>query len=707
VKRRFCFRFSCSSGEVYGYLGKSRTVESSQPGLASSTRLACLVCALVVSIVVFASLSGPPAYAGKTASIDRLEITARLAPDASLAVSEQTTWSFSGGDFSRVSRKLDLLPDQRLESLSVWEETAQGRHEYVRGTLGVRAAGTYAVGKEKNSYTIEVYFAASSPSRRTFVIDFVVSGAAKVYRDVADLQWTWVGKENSARIEQLRATVEVPDSTVAESDFRVWGHGPLSGRVTKISNNKAAWEASDIPPGTLVDGRVVLPASVLGSAPTIPEEKLPEILQEEAKAARKANLSRLAERLRLGLGFGGLVLSAALWLFLFFRYGREYEPTTKPIYERDLPARYSPAIVGYLMNNGTTHPSDVTAVLMDLVRRGFIELRPAGTYDPGIFERERPDYAFVWKGLPKEQGDHLRPYEAQLVGFLFGSVPPVVSSAPPSLGSEQPPSQPEASQTIPTEAAPVSVLPTEAASPTDPASSGIVGQATVSTKLSLLEERAKTNKAETRRFFESFRKAVESEASFYGLFEKSGEAAAAIALLLGIATAIGGFLVLPGVAKLAAVVVGVLEAMGSPLMSRRSRRGRNQYERWRAFSRFLGDFSIMRERLPTELPLWERYMVYAIPLGQAERVLDQLPFYLPPEHQEALARSYGLYYGGKAGLGGAVSPEGTGGLFKDFVTNFTSSFTTAMSSAASASGAGGGFSSGGGRGGGGGGYSAD
>ncbi len=171
-------------------------------------------------------------------------------------------------------------------------------------------------------------------------------------------------------------------------------------------------------------------------------------------------------------------------------------------------------------------------------------------------------------------------------------------------------------------------------------------------------------------------------------------------MLLGVATAVFGFLLSGFPLGFVAIGVGVLEFFASPLLKRRSRAGSQEYERWKAFERYLKDFSIMGERVPTEIALWERYLVYAIPLGVADEVMRQLPVYLPPEQQRALAHSYGVGYVGGAATAG-------GGDFASFMSSFTNSFSTAISTSTSATGGGGGFSSGGGGGGGGGGYSAD
>ena len=58
------------------------------------------------------------------------------------------------------------------------------------------------------------------------------------------------------------------------------------------------------------------------------------------------------------------------------------------------------------------------------------------------------------------------------------------------------------------------------------------------------------------------------------------------------------------------------------LWRRRDATGEEEAERWEAFRRYLTDFPRLQEAPPATLALWERYLVYGIAFGIAERVLQ-------------------------------------------------------------------------------------
>jgi len=122
---------------------------------------------------------------------------------------------------------------------------------------------------------------------------------------------------------------------------------------------------------------------------------------------------------------------------------------------------------------------------------------------------------------------------------------------------------------------------------------------------------------------------------------------------------------------------------------RRSKAGMTEAERWEAFRRYLTDFPRLQEAPPATLELWERFLVYGIAFGIAERVLQGAHLHMPEElHNQST-----IYWISPTGdLGSGPSALAIGDL--------ASGFGSALAPPSSGSGGfGGGFSGGGGGGG--------
>jgi uncharacterized membrane protein len=100
----------------------------------------------------------------------------------------------------------------------------------------------------------------------------------------------------------------------------------------------------------------------------------------------------------------------------------------------------------------------------------------------------------------------------------------------------------------------------------------------------------------------------------------------------------------------------------------------------------------MREAGPELLPLWERYLVYAVSLGVAQKLIHNLAL-LAQEYDYSL--SHPAWY--HTASGATFSTDSLSGM-----TNFVENLQNLTSALSSSTSSGGGFSGGGGGGGGGG-----
>ncbi|HSG27381.1 MAG TPA: hypothetical protein VLA34_02785, partial [Candidatus Krumholzibacterium sp.] len=154
-------------------------------------------------------------------------------------------------------------------------------------------------------------------------------------------------------------------------------------------------------------------------------------------------------------------------------------------------------------------------------------------------------------------------------------------------------------------------------------------------------------------------------------------------------------------------IFGALIMITGPVLSiplaRRSREAAMNHQKWSAFRKFIIDFSAMKDAGPLLLPLWERYLVFAVAMGVAEKFLSNLRLVAAESGRTVpaaawfipLSAGHGMTAGSMDGLASIESLSASIGNLD--------SFSTALSSSSSG---GGGFSGGGGGGGGGGGCGA-
>lgn len=150
-----------------------------------------------------------------------------------------------------------------------------------------------------------------------------------------------------------------------------------------------------------------------------------------------------------------------------------------------------------------------------------------------------------------------------------------------------------------------------------------------------------------------------------------------------IGMAYGGFFVL-GITFIACAIYLFIRARRYILLTQF---GEDEYAKWRGLYNFLDSDTLMNERTFIELPLWERYLVYATAFGISEKVIKAISINCPEAMQSEVlrnpcyrSRSFHHYsgssfrsavrtgskaarasYGGGGGYGGGGSYGGYGG----------------------------------------------
>jgi uncharacterized membrane protein len=584
--------------------------------------------------------------------------------DGSLAITETIPFVFDG-PFSGAYRDIPLREGERISDVSVSEAGVR----YAPGAsaeLGSSGTpNTFGTATIDGGFRIVWHYQAFSEVR-TFTIAYTLTNVAVAYDDVVDVNLKVWGDQWDQSLGRLTANLTLPAPASGPS-WRVWGH-PVSvrGDVTR-GPRQAMLRAVDIPPHQFVELRAVFPRSLLtstGGTRVRSGNGLPQIVAEEASAAAaferdqakiRSALDHLPRTILILLA-AALLPALAVLMGTYWFYGRERKTGYDREYEQEPPSDLEPALVPPLLRQSPTVGSlEFTATLFDLIRKGRYKASPVTT------RKE------TWGGLRHEDVADLE-IAMGADGKLAEVEGPVAKVVDDVLdgGTE---------------------------------------------RLSNFRERIKKDRTENSKRFEAFKKGVAD-----AVRERKWLRADGLKPLLGagIPFAIAGGLLLwvgihrfesfaPrwkdilfiafGACLLVNVAVLFIAGRNVRLWRRRSPDAEKEAERWEAFRRYLTDFPRLQDAPPASIELWERYLVYGIAFGIAERVLQGAQLYMP----EAMHNASSIYWISPTGdLGSGPSALGIGDL--------SSGFGSALAPPSSGShGFGGGFSGGGGFGGGGGG----
>jgi len=442
---------------------------------------------------------------------------------------------------------------------------------------------------------------------KTFNVSYKMRNALKVYYDTAELYWKVWPEGWDVKVGKLNATIILPKRLRSKEGLYIWGHPRLPGNVSIFNSlDGFSLETENIPPHQWVEIRALFPPEILSSyngANRINENGLERILKEEETFTELTEKERMYMGAGASAGLGIILCMIVLLIYLYFQYGKEPKINYQGIYEREIPYRYSPAIVGALMNLRGMSPGtkDFTATLLDLIHKGYINMVHIGE-----------DYLL---SLTEKDRSPLEPFEIYMLDYI---------------------------ERVKDREGNISFLRLKDHIKDNPESFQRFYQQWVDSVKTRVKE---------MKFFDE--KGYKLALTISGLFLGSGIILIIVSLvLLSIPYSLSKFLLLG--ASIGLIVGGIMGIIVSlifkPGFAKRTEEGALHYTRWNNLRKFLSDFSQIKAMPPESLILWEEFLVYGTSLGVADKVLSSMRIIIPSIEQYSHYPVIMMYSGGTGTL---------------------------------------------------------
>lgn len=515
-------------------------------------------------------------------------------------------------------------------------------------------SGVYKKTNLSNGYRYRMYYKANNEVV-AFYISYTLKNAVVLHNDVAEFYFPFIGESFEDKLHDVDIEVNLPQNDTSDF-FRVWAHGVLYGDIEKLGNNAAHAYINKLDSREVVDVRLTFDKSLITDTSTIKRSNkyyFDAILEIEEQRANEAN--KLREELKAKYDFVKYstivfyVVIIGLWLLIYLKYGKSPKSGFYAKYYREFIDDYNVEIIDYLMNKKIT-PNAMSASIMNLIYKKNIS-----AIEIPSKSKKKKDYEFTL-----ENKNNLTENEEMLVDFLFDRV------GKNNLNAKE--------QKVFT-----TIDLKKYADGTKTCNSFISSY--TKWKNNVLNEAKKQN------FYETF----------------------AIPRLLGILILIIAFMLfvyaigheVDFIPTYFIIVFAIIFFVYALLVERKTLKGAEHYDKWRAFKNFLKDFGNFDLKELPEIVLWERYLVYATIFGLAEMVQKSMNVKI--EEFDTTGMNYDYYpsfvY---INLGHSIN-NSINSAINTAYNRQAANYANSHSSSSSGSGFGGGFSGGSGFSGGGGG----
>jgi uncharacterized membrane protein len=527
---------------------------------------------LLIFLIVLVSTP----VAARDYTLESAEIEVIVDSDGVVRVTESITYSFSGS-YREVFRQVYPPPGVSIEvqHISCSPEPCQSRVDNIPG-----------------GYELVGVLPKPTPPRITFTMSYNYYRGLKVYDDVSELHYQLWGDQWEKPLGWMKATIHLPPGSTLNSQY--WLNPSSFTRSDTIVGDKIIVETNSIPSQTWFELRAIIPRISNPNRDKVTIIEQPGL--EEIKKIEQEHLKRQSKAEKLPFIVWTLaVMALIIPFYIYYQFGREPEIAYQGIYEREPPNDSKPAAVNAILTGklGKPNINAFVATIMDLVYRGFINLKDVKTEKNylGFFSRTKEDVVLE---LGNKEDREILDFELEVLNFLWAY-----------------------------------------------SNNGL-----------LIWSEFKDELGDDDKFYKFIRKwnkKIERKIKVDKLFISKGNY---ILMAFGVGaiiiTLLGSVLLFslypanqfPSVGKtilpwailffvgLISLLISIFNAKSA---GRFTPEGRLYYERWKKFRGYLTDFSALKEHPPESIKLWDFYMVYAVALGVAEKVIENMALIIPKE----------------------------------------------------------------------------
>lgn len=500
--------------------------------------------------------------------------------------------------------------------------------------------GDYGVYEESSTNYSKTYriYNPSDGKLRGFYLEYILKDMVVVHNDTAEIGWNIF---STGDLREYLNEYELHLNIPGNKNLRAWAHGPLSGDVSLNGNEQVIVKISDVNAGTAFDVRSTFDVSVVSSSNKKTNvDAMNNILEVEKKLANEANNARNLIKVQYyGLLFLSSAWTVGLIILVIYMY-KKYDKERSSSFKVKY-YRDFPAPYGPeivgYLFNRKVGNKELSASIVNLIEKKVI------TYE------EIAPKKFNLKYTPKDIS--LTDAEKSLIEWLF-----VIIGKDGTVNIDE------------------------------------------------INKSARTNYDAFLTNYNAWKSLVMAEAKKNNFFETQGapKIFAGLYSIFGLLIAIYNMKLL--VLEIFSPIIMIM-AMSSffyfATITKRTEKGNEEYLRWKGLKNFLNDFGRFQNRELPMIILWEKFLVYAMVFGVAEKLAKTMAIRFAElnSNNSAMPNAFDVYYmNNMMQINRSVSSG-----VNNAVGTATSMSAAAHSRSSSGGGFGGGFSSGGGSFGGGGG----
>ena len=347
-----------------------------------------IIVSLALSLVagifafIFFSLRSSNSFSKTKVYIKTLNANYNVKEDGSMDVVETWETVFNDSNLSTGSKMFGIQQHgEEYELKSVRDLT--NNKTYIFDKSADKNDKGYCTQIIRDGHTYFEWYDNFGDETRTFEITYTVKNAVRLYNDMAELYWQFVGSDFELSVDSAVCTVTLPESAMSQ-DNKIFGHleRHISGNTNAQfdSDGRAVFTVEKLPSKTYAELRLLMKRNGFSGGYIINADGYDNAIMEEAQWAN--DTSAIVENnftwavADIAICVAVVLISAGVCIYLRFKY-RPFKVNFMSDYYREPPENISPGVMSrlYFFYDRTLVQNGImTATVLSLCNKRHIRL---------------------------------------------------------------------------------------------------------------------------------------------------------------------------------------------------------------------------------------------------------------------------------------------------------------------------------------------
>lgn len=384
----------------------------------------------------------PKIFASSDYSIDNIEINATIMEDGNVHVVEKIIYSFYSAmnglyrdlmyNYNFNGQKDDMNPTSlryqanEIKNIEAYVSN-NGFNDLIKCTLASEASLSNGVDKyysvtheegKRASYKIKLYSPSKKDSKKYVMYEYDIIGATVLYNNAGELYWNFIGKDWEKDIGNVKININFQNLSQDLENVKVFPHSYLNLSDVNKENGNISFSSDNVSSGKSIDVRLLFDRdSIIGSTQKIKNYDYDFEELNKIEDNMKFDSKRYTIHIYVYIILAVVGIIAFIVILIIFNKLTSRGKNKKPDYYMEPLNNMSLSLYNCMLGGVANNSNLLMATILDLCNRKYLIMDAKKKLKKSAFDGVEYDYNI---SINKDSNlEELNDYEIRLLNYLY------------------------------------------------------------------------------------------------------------------------------------------------------------------------------------------------------------------------------------------------------------------------------------------------